>query len=223
MLASRLFTASVGGLVFASSIQSAAHADTMDPSSRSTPEADTGQNRDEGSTRKEKEHLRIGVLGGVGFPRPLAIEGMIKIEKILALGVEYSVLPTIVAYGVDTTFHALAADARIFPVSGPFFFGVRAGRQHLEGSATAIVNGVGMSGSLAMDTTFVNPRFGFLWTLGPGFSVGMDVGVQIPLSTSTAISLPEGTTANRQALRVANTFGNTVIPTIDLLRIGILL
>jgi hypothetical protein len=74
-----------------------------------------------------------------------------------------------------------------------------------------------------MDTTFVNPRIGLLWTFGPGFSIGMDAGIQFPVSSSTTSSLPAGTTASQRATSIADTFGNSVIPTIDLLRLGILL
>src|SRR5215471_1437062 len=44
---------------------------------------------------RRTDHFRIGVLGGLGFPRPLSLEGMVKIERIVGLGAEYSVLPSI--------------------------------------------------------------------------------------------------------------------------------
>lgn len=178
---------------------------------------------DEGRESKKSEHFRIGVLGGVGFPRPLAVEGLFKVERAIAIGAEYSVLPTLTVSGVETTFHALAADVRIFPLQGPFFLGLRAGHQHLGGSGTVTVNGHGMAEDVTVDTTFVNPRLGFLWTFEPGFSIGIDAGVQIPVTSNTSTSLPSGTVANQQALSIANAFGSSVIPTIDLLRLGFLI
>lgn len=195
------------------------YTDSPDPN----PARDTDERFEPPKERSRADHFRVGVLGGLGFPRPLAIEGMIKIEKTLGLGLEYSALPSLSVSGVDTTFHALAADARFFPFQGPFFVGLRAGRQHLAGSGTVSASGVTAQGSMAVDTTFVNPRIGFLWTFEPGVSVGIDAGAQIPVSSEIRSSLPEGTVASDEALRIARTFGTSVIPTVDLIRLGFLL
>ena len=42
---------------------------------------------DEGPSRKESG-LRVGALAGVGFPRPLTIEGVVGIARALAIGGE---------------------------------------------------------------------------------------------------------------------------------------
>ncbi len=139
--------------------------------------------------RTKKEHLRVGVIGGVGFPRPLAVEALVKVERTFAIGAEYSILPTLSISGVQTNFHAISADARVFPFQGPF----------------------------------VNPRIGLLWTFEPGFTVGIDAGIEFPLSSSTSTTLPPGTVANQRVLNVANSYGSSVLPTIDLLRIGFLI
>ena len=53
-------------------------------------------------------------------------------------------------------------------------------------TGTVTITDVGtFSGSESADTTFINPRIGFLWR-GSVLAVGMDAGVQIPLSASTA-------------------------------------
>lgn len=228
MHVTRIFILSVGVFAAASSIQTTLHAETMtEPGytdlTQPTPGRDTGERTEPREKRSRTDHFRIGVLGGLGFPRPLAIEGMVKIEKTLGLGLEYSALPTLSVSGVDTSFHALAADARIFPFQGPFFIGVRAGRQHLAGTGTVSANGLSAQGSMSVDTTFVNPRIGFLWTFEPGISVGIDAGAQIPVSSNVSSSLPEGTVVSDEALRIARTFGTSVIPTVDLIRVGFLL
>ena len=144
----------------------------------------------------EKSHedrgVRLGVLGGVGFPRPLAVEGVLELDRLFMIGGEYSALPTSNIAGAQTSMWALAADARVFPMRNGFFIGLRVGRQHLEESATITVTGVGTySGSNTADTTFVNPRLGFLWSLGP-VALGIDAGVQIPLSSSSSSTVPAG-------------------------------
>jgi hypothetical protein len=170
------------------------------------------------------ERPDIGVLVSTGFPRPLAIEALLKFEQTLALGAEYSVFPTTSISGVKARSWALAADARVFPLRGPFFFGLRAGRQHLSGDASATIPGRGtVSESMQVDTTFLNPRMGLLWTWKPGVTLGVNMGVQIPMSSSTTSTLPAGTSASQQAASIADTLGNSTIPTIDLLQLGVLL
>jgi len=69
----------------------------------------------------------------------------------------------------------------------------------------------------------VNPRIGFLWVWKP-FALGIDLGVQIPLSTTVsrssllAVASP---TTDAEITKWTNTMGRTVIPTLDLLRIGV--
>lgn len=170
------------------------------------------------------DHFSFGVLGGVAFPRPIAVEGMIKIERLVGLGFEYSILPGITVDSVNTHFWALAADARVFPFKNAFFVGLRAGRQHLGGDANIVMPGIGAADeNMSVDTTFINPRIGFLWTWGPGISLGVNAGVQIPVSTSESSSLPPGTPVDPRITRVANTLGRNVLPTVDLLQIGVML
>ena len=82
-----------------------------------------------------------------------------------------------------------------------------------------------------MDTTFLNPQVGFLWTWGPGFSIGIDAGLQIPLSSQSTSSLqtsipsvaePYVTPARQTLENVAKAAGQTTLPTVDLVRVGFL-
>ena len=174
---------------------------------------------------EDPEAFRIGAVGGVGFPRPLAIEGLVKIEGVLALGVEYSVFPKTNLAGVETTLWALAGDARLFPFKSGFFIGVRAGHQVLTATASVNLAAYGTySESANAETWFVNPRIGFLWTWRGGFTLGIDAGVQIPIGASLTTTLPAGLPSQVEGTiaSVANTFGNDVTPTIDLLRVGFL-
>jgi hypothetical protein len=179
--------------------------------------------RDPDDTSREPEHLRVGALAGVGFPRPLTIEALAKIERTFGLGVEYGVLPTMNIGGVTTRFSALAADARVFPLRGAFFLGVRAGHQHLGTDATIAIPSYGsIAESITVDTWFINPRLGFLWTWEPGLSLGIEAGVQIPVSSSSSSTVPPGIAAADSITSVTNTLGRGVLPTVDLLRLGFL-
>ncbi len=198
--------------------------ETADPD----PRRDTAAPEEQKKESRRTDHFRIGVLGGVGFPRPLSIEGMVKIENVVGLGVEYSLLPSLTISGVETSFHALAADVRLFPFKDAFFIGLRAGRQHLGGEGTVTVANYGsVHEAVSVDTTFINPRLGFLWTWDPGVTLGVDVGVQIPLSASSSNSLPTnlpvGTDVSSRITSVTNSLGKNTLPTVDLFKIGVLL
>lgn len=198
--------------------------DVPAPSGSWPSQASDYPERRTGAEHEHEEHFRIGAIGGVGFPRPLAIEGLIKLERTLALGAEYSVLPTVTISGVETSFWAVAADARLFPFGGAFFVGLKAGRQHLGVHGTVSVSQVGtLTESVAVDTTFLNPRLGFLWTWSPGVTLGIDAGVQIPIASTASNTLPSELHLNQDVNDVANRFGKTTLPTVDLLRIGFLL
>lgn len=171
---------------------------------------------------RSRDALRVGVLGGVGFPRPLAVEGVVVIDRLILLGGEYSALPATTFEGVQTSLWAVAADARVFPFRNGFFVGVRAGQQHLDESATITITNVGtFSGSNTADTTFINPRMGFLfnWSV---LALGIDAGVQFPLSASTASNLPPGVSAPPAVIALTQTLSQQTLPTIDLLRIGLI-
>jgi hypothetical protein len=173
----------------------------------------------------DTDAFRIGAVAGVGFPHPLAIEALVKVERVLAVGLEYSVLPTTNIGGVETKFWALAGDARVFPFKNGFFIGLRGGRQVLSARATASLGALGTySESGAAETWFVNPRIGFLWTWRSGFTIGFDAGVQVPIGPTLTTTLPAGLLpqVDSTVATIANTFGNEVTPTVDLLRIGFL-
>ena len=171
----------------------------------------------------ESRGIHVGALAGVGFPRPLAVEGLVDVDHFLLLGAEYSALPQINVAGGQTSMWAVAGDVRLFPARKGFFIGLRVGRQHLDESATITVTGVGSaSGVMSADTTFLNPRLGFLWNIGP-LALGLDAGVQIPIGVSTSESLPAGITAPQAALDVRHTLAEQALPTVDLLRLGLVL
>jgi len=201
---------------------------------RSAPAVDRG-NVDSGERQasRRRDHLALGALVGVGFPRPLAVEGVVKLERTVLLGVEYSALPQISVSQVQASCWAVAGDLRVFPLRGPFFVGLRGGEQHIDVEASLSAYGYTVPAALRVDTVFLNPRLGFLWTWEPGISLGIDAGVQVPLSTNSASTLPkissnssavtEATTSVRNSVEsVGATIGQTVLPSVDLLRVGVL-
>lgn len=168
--------------------------------------------------------VRVGVLGGVGAPRALTVEGMFLVSERVLLGLEYGVLPTSTFGGVSVSVSAVSGDLRIFPFrGGPFFLGARLGRQVLDANATVTVASYGSySGSTHQESWFFGPRLGLLWVSRPGFTVGTSVGLQIPLSHKVDTTLPAGVPRDKVVPSVIDTLGGGgVIPTLDLLQLGV--
>ncbi len=163
--------------------------------------------------------VRAGVLAGIGFPRPLAIDGLVIVRGWMAFGAEYGALPPVTIADVRTSLWSFAADARVFPFEGPFFAGVRVGRQHVEASTTIGVPGLGPSSeALSLDSWFVNPRVGILWASHGGLAFGTEAGIQIPIDHSVSSTIPLSLLPS--ARNAAEALGSTLIPTVDVVRVG---
>lgn len=181
-------------------------------------------------TGERHDDFRIGAIAGVGFPRPFAVEGLVKIKDWVAIGGEYSFLPDMTISGADVNFKAVAGDLRVFPFQGGFFVGARVGRQWLQGRTTVTVSQLSTSfrESANADTFFINPRLGYLKTWNNGLTLGIDAGVQIPINpnyqrSSDAAKIgfaDEGT--DKTLVTISNWLGNRVTPSVDLLRLGFL-
>lgn len=178
----------------------------------------------------KREDFRIGAIAGVGFPRPFAVEGLIKIKRYVAIGGEYSFLPAMTISSADVSFKGVAADLRVFPFANGFFVGTKVGKQWLSGRTTVSVQQINSSFKESADanTFFVNPRVGFLKTWRSGITIGIDAGVQIPISPSyvrdsdaAKIGVTDAS-ADKTLVTIANTLGNKVTPSVDLLRLGFL-
>jgi hypothetical protein len=174
--------------------------------------------------RADDRSLDIGVLGGIGFPRPLAIEPVVGLGRTVMIGVEGSALPTTTVGGVGVRMWGVAGDVRLFPFRGAFFVGLRGGYQQISGDATLTATGIGSyTESVEVGTWFVNPRVGFLWVAKP-FAIGLDAGLQVPIATTVSRSsllFMVSPQADAQITTTTNLLGRSVLPTLDLLRVGL--
>jgi len=172
-----------------------------------------------GETPSPYPPLRVGAMAGMGFPRPFAVEALAQAWQHLVVGIEYGVLPSVTVHGVQVGTWALSGDARWLPWRGPLFVGLRAGVQHVEAATTLSLSGWGqVSETLGLDSSFVNPRIGLLWVMRGGLVLGMEAGLQIPLSTSTTSTWPLALVPSLQGQ--IDALQRSVLPTIDLIRIG---
>jgi hypothetical protein len=186
--------------------------------------ADTGPtpNADHPARPAQERPVRLGALAGVGFPRPFAVEAVASIASVVDVGVEYGFLPTLEISSVHTDTWSVAGDLRIHPFRNEFFVGLLVGRQHIGATTTLSVAGYGSATEqLGLDSWYLNPRMGFLWTTRYGLAIGFDAGLQVPLSSSVTSNLPLSLYPSAQAR--ADALGAAIVPTLDLLRIGLML
>jgi hypothetical protein len=173
--------------------------------------------------------VHVGAVAGLAFPRPIAAEVMVCVERRAILGVEYSALPAITIAGIRTTLWGVAGDARVFPFHAPFFVGLRAGMQHLGASGSASFPSTGpVAASLTATTWYLNPRVGVLWTFDSGITLGLDAGVQVPVATSESRTTAGLANVPPQVVddgfarvtSVSDPIVRGVLPTFDLLQFG---
>jgi hypothetical protein len=200
--------------------------------------------------------FRIGAVVGTGLPNLLSFGGMIRITRYLAGGLNIGLIPTVkIGYYGDATLMYQEYDAygRIYPFGGAFFLGAGVGYETVKGTLAdrfdlaplqAQYPGVPIPASFdltsrgSVHTMVLTPQIGLFHTFGSGFSLGADIGAQVPIAPSqvnfaTEVTFPAGvpqvvqeqivaqfvTPNDRKVRDTLHKIGRTVIPTFNL-RIG---
>lgn len=190
---------------------------------------------------------------GVGLPNLLSFGGTIKLTRFLGGGLNVGLIPTLrlSLYGDATlSYQEIDIYGRIYPFGGSLFVGAGVGYATVKGSLSSRIEAtayarelmaLGLSSTIdyqsdaSVRTLVLTPQIGFLKTFGSGFSLGMDVGAQLPIAPSqiqfesrVSSDLPQGLVdeylaPNDQKVRdTLEEVGRTPLPTVNL-RIGWLL
>lgn len=189
--------------------------------------------------------FRIGGLVGVGLPSVLSFGGAIKLTRYLGAGVNVGVIPKIriSLYGeAELSYQEYDAYGRLFPFGGMFFIGAGVGYATIKGSfkssydvrpyqaiAPALPDMLTVESQASVRTLVLTPQIGLQRTFGSGFTLGIDVGLQVPLAPSEVhfdTKLPPGVPAevidkfvkpNDQKVQdTLETVGRATIPTLNL-------
>jgi hypothetical protein len=178
-------------------------------------------------------------VGLISLPRPAEIEAGVRLHDTISLGLKYSMLPTLSA-GNDAAriqLDATQAVFRWFPFHGRFYVGSGLGYQRLKVSFKENVDGGALNVLADMSTFFVSPQVGWLWVWPSGFSLGINLGVQIPfpkdadvtttyngqpLAAGAGSSIVAGSAAkdSDKVKNAANVVMRYPLPDFDLLKIG---
>lgn len=201
--------------------------------------------------------VRLGMTVGVGLPNVLNITGLFKLTPYFGGGINFGLIPTIrVSYYGEAKLRYQEFDvfARVYPFGGGFFLGAGLGYESVRGTlsnsmdtsafAAALPPNIQLPNPIVYDSAgsvkslILTPQIGYLHTTSIGFSMGIDIGAQIPVAPSqvafaTRLTMPPDTPQQVQEqvrtglvdpndARVRSTLktiGQTPIPTVNL-RIG---
>jgi len=195
--------------------------------------------------------LRLGPLVGFGLPSVLSINGTVKITNHLGAGVNFGMIPTVKLslYGDATlTYREYDVYARWYPLGGPVFGGVGVGYATIRATLTNRYNlspyqdiapelpaTLEVTSKASVRTTVLTPQLGLLHTFDIGFTLGVDIGAQVPIRPSeieVTTDVPDGVPPevveayiepNDEEVRdTLERIGRTTLPTINV-RIGWLL
>jgi hypothetical protein len=227
---------------------------TPTPSPQAKPKAEEQEEQEPGGILGP---FRLGPVVGVGLPNLLSFGGTTKLTRYLGAGLNIGLIPTVrISYYGDATLAYQEYDiyGRIYPFGGAFFVGAGVGYETVTGTlsdtfdtSTVLPPVPGQTGSgtsiainneASVHTLVLTPQIGLFHTYGSGFSIGADIGAQVPIapsdisvSTQVRSDLPQSVVdkytryvqANDQkVLDTLEKVGRTSIPTFNV-RIGWLL
>ncbi len=181
-------------------------------SGAAAPSPDAKKNaEDEDSEPKSKDDdgdgifgpFRIGGLVGAGLPSLLSFGGILKLTRYFGAGVNVGLIPAVKLsyYGeAQISYQEYDLYGRLFPFGGALFVGAGVGYATMNGSfkntppisdiqkvlgtSVKLPNGVTIDSEGSVRTLVLIPTVGLLHTFGSGFTVGLDVGLQMPIAPS---------------------------------------
>ncbi len=163
--------------------------------------------------------IRLGPMVGVGLPNLLSFGGLLKLTRYLGGGINIGLIPTVrVSYYGEAKLLYQEYDVfgRIFPFGGGLFLGAGVGYETVKGTLAnkmdtspfasqlpqglAIPNPLDYESAGSVRTMVLTPQLGYFYTTGIGFSLGLDVGLQLPIAPSEIsfkgkLTLPANTPA----------------------------
>lgn len=201
--------------------------------------------------------LRLGPMIGTGLPAILNFGALLKITPYFGAGINVGMIPEIrLSYYGEATLAYREYDifGRVFPFGGGLFVGVGVGYATAKGSfmdrfdttpyASQVPPGISVPATLtysshgSVRTMVLTPQIGYFYTTQIGFSIGVDLGAQIPIAPSrirydSQLPLPANMPlplvqevdarllkpSDEQVRTTLEAIGRTPIPTVNL-RIG---
>jgi hypothetical protein len=188
------------------------------------PKAPVGSASEAQASEESHRTLRVGLtVGLISIPRPISVEVQVKLWDWFGVGASYNYLPGFVSdlllnaydiHNVTVTSTSWELALRAYPFRGSFYLGTNIG----VGSVTASTTGNLQAARADVTNPFITPRLGWLWIFGSGFTLGFDLGVQIPLGKS-AITFEPPQVDIKETRDAANQIGESLLPVLNF-RVG---
>ncbi len=169
----------------------------------------------------------------VGFPAVFQFSLESKYQDAFGASFDYGIFPTLTFNNVSLGYNSWSLTAKWYPFHRALYLGVGFGSQSFHGSQ---VKNVVVGGSITqpltvtvtVSTTYLNPHLGWRWISNSGFFYGMQLGVQVPLSNSAAITSDDATLnatsefqqASADLDEQAKTFAKSALPIFTLVQMG---
>jgi hypothetical protein len=210
---------------------------------------------DEGEQKSKEDEgngalgpFRIGFLVGTGLPSLLSFGGMIKVTRYFGAGINVGLIPAmkLSLYGdANISFQEYEIYGRLFPFGGSVCLGAGVGYATVSGTiknsydissvqslAPNLPNPLPVDTEGSVKTLVLTPVLGLLHTFQSGFTLGLDVGAQIPIApsaihntTNVPATVPpqlvaQYVTPNDQKVHdTLDKVGRTILPTLNV-RLG---
>ncbi len=158
---------------------------------------DSRRDRDDG---KDRRALRLGPIVGAGLPNLLSFGGQLKLTRFLGAGINIGLIPTVqIDYYGQATLKYQEYDlyGHLYPFGNAFFLGAGVGYVTVTGIFADQVDlgpysaldpslpaAIDLRSEGSVQTMVLTPQIGLLKTFKSGFSIGLDVGAQIPIAPS---------------------------------------
>jgi hypothetical protein len=139
-------------------------------------------------------------LLGVGLPSLTSFTLAARFGRYVGAGFTYGVIPTVkITYYGDAalSYHEFEGNLSLYPFGGAFFLGSGLGYASAQGTLSQkfdlsayapLVAGLPKSleytSEASASAVVLTPRIGFLQRFGSGFTIGGDVGAQVPVSST---------------------------------------
>lgn len=188
--------------------------------------------------------LRIGPTVSIGFPFLLNYSLDATWNKKMGFSVSGGRMHRELTKDTEIELFNWDVRARWFPFQGSFFLGAAYGNQgivaktkkDLKVKASEVELNVPTTMRLELNTNYVTPHLGWFATWNTGFSIGTEIGYQIPLSSKaelqtgfedvssdaeTAVKNSDEYKKSKKDLESsAEAFGKKAVPYLNLFRIG---
>lgn len=176
---------------------------TVNGAQAASGDGGSGSSAGGGSSRKYGGNVSLN------FPHPIFVEAAYRPIPMVSLGLGAGGLAlNNLKFGntpISLSMLALDFKGRWHPFQGSFFLGLGLGYQRMSGKMTDTIpvqaNGqttnVLTTVALGVNSPYLTPQLGWFWVWSGGFTLGFDLGIQVPFVPQTSLDITtDNTNAN---------------------------